>query len=629
MAEGNAGMSAAATSAVDVGGSRRLIGQLSRAAVTDVLQYTPHIPSICCAAAHPHLRYAREAVAGTRVAEGSAHHRSDLYVCWDWTTNCEYHSLSGAEEELEADLRQLGWWLTRPFTEDGKPMTMEVNVKREVSYHPPLSSTPSATAAATEAPPAGFEGILLILTQPPFQRTDVGISCLRSLIVTPNRKEVSKTAMELIGQLAYLEKLESFTQFLTLPLPSLTSVSVLRLHNVRALTSLESLVPLSGLKRISLCRCASLHSLAALSQLRELKELRLSDCRVLDARGNYSACRRLTSVSMRWCGAVLHVGDLATLPNLRDLDCSYSGVRNLESLTQFSQLRRLCLRGCHSIHELFHAMDAFAALLEPPGAVAANEISSAFLDRVAAPTIVDQHVSLSAVNKLTSTGEASAPPACTLLYPALSTTMPSPASSFSQLEELDVGESSLVSLSGLPQCAPELRHLTVRECQQLHSLSPLGELLKLTSVDASFSGVDDLEGLSESVSLQYVNLRNCVRLRTAASLARVRSLHEIDLSAANQNCIICVCNNELDKRNERTAGPCARRRRSEPLRQRLLMLSGPVGGVDDIRIDTAVTQRSSHRLVQHCVLRQEAEALLRQPLEQVLATEARLQEEMW
>ncbi|CAC9518747.1 hypothetical protein conserved [Leishmania donovani] len=629
MAKGSAGMSAAATSAVGVGGSRRSIEQLSRAAVTDMLQYTPHIPSICCAAAHPYLRYAREAVAGTRVAEGSAHHRSDLYVCWDWTTNYEYHSLSGAEEELEADLRQLGWWLTRPFTEDGKPMTMEVNVKREASYHPPLPSTPSATATATKAPPAGFESILRILTQPPFQRTDVGISCLRSLIVTPNRKEVSKTAIELIGQLTHLEKLESFTQFLALPLPSLTSVSVLRLHNVRALTSLEPLVPLSGLKRISLCRCASLHSLAALSQLRELNELRLSDCRVLDARGNYSACRRLTSVSMRWCGAVLHVGDLATLPNLRDLDCSYSGVRDLESLKQCLQLRRLCLRGCHSIHELFHAMDTSAALLKPPGGVAATEISRAFLDRVAAPAIVDEHVSLSAANKLTLTGDASTPPAGTVLYPVLSITMPSPASSFSQLEELDVGESSLVSLSGLPQCAPELRHLTVRECQQLHSLSPLGELLKLTSVDASFSGVDDLEGLSESVSLQYVNLRNCVRLRTAASLARVRSLREIDLSAANQNCIICVCNRELDTRNESTGGHCVRRRRSEPLRQRLLMLSGPVGGVGDMHIDTAVTQRSSLRLLQHRVLRQEAEALLRQPLEQVLATEARPQEAMW
>lgn len=602
--------------------------QLSRAAVTDVLQYTPHIPSICCAAAHPHLRYAREAVAGTRVAEGSTRHRSDLYVYWDWTASCEYHSLSGAEEELEADLLQLGWWLTRPFTEDGKPMTMEVNVKRVASCHPPFSLTTSATATAREAPPAGFESILHILTQPPFQRTDVGISCLRSLIVTPNRKEMSKTAMELIGQLTHLEKFESFTQFLILPLPSLTSVSVLRLHNVKALTSLESLLPLSGLKCISLSRCASLRSLAALSQLPELRELRVSDCRVLDVRGNYSACRRLTSVSMRWCGVVLHVGDLATFPNLHDLDCSYSGVRDLGSLTQCSQLRRLSLRGCRFAQELFHAMDASAALLEPPGTVGATEISSVFLDRVAAPAILDEQISLSASKKLMSTGDTSAPLARILLYPILSTVMPSPASSFSQLEELDLGESSLVSLSGLPQCAPELRHLTVCECQQLHSLSPLGELLKLTFVDASFSGVDELEGLSESVSLQYVNLRNCTRLRTAASLARVRSLREVDLSAANQSCIIYICSSELDTREESAGDPCRRRRQSELILQSLLTLSGPVGGVGDIRIDTAVTQRSSHRLLQHRVLRQEAEELLRQPLEQLLATEAHLQEEM-
>ncbi|GET91111.1 hypothetical protein, unknown function [Leishmania tarentolae] len=628
MAKGSVGVSAAATSSMPVGSSDRSLGQLSRATVTDILQYTPHIPSLCCAAAHPHLRYAREAIDGTRAGEASVHHRSDLYVCWDWKTSREYHSLSGSEEELEADLRQMGWWLTRPFTEDGRPMSMEVNVKREASYQPVSPSTSSPTATASEALPTDFENLLQILTQPPFQRTDAGISCVRSLIVTPKRKEVSMTAMKLIGQFTHLEKFESFTQFLTLSLPSMTSISVLRLHNVKALTSLEPLLPLSGLQRISLCRCASLRSLSALSQLRTLKALRVTNSRILDVRGDYSACRLLTFVSMRWCGSVLHVGDLATIPNLHNLDCSYSGVQDLGALTHCAQLRRLSLRGCNSVHELFRAMRTPAALLESSRTGTSTGISRVFLDRLPAAAILDGDVRWPAVKKTTSSGEAAALLSGTLRYPISSTALSSP-SCFSQLEELDLGESSLASLSELPQCAPELRHLTVRECHQLHSLSPLGELRRLTSVDASFSNVDELEGLSESVSLQYVNLRNCVRLRTASPLARVKSLREIDLSAMKQDCIICIGNCGAYTRKESTRDHRARHRQSEIIRQSLLTLSGVGGGDDDIRIDTTVTPRSCHQLLQHWVLRQEVEELLRQPLEQVLAREARLQGEVW
>ncbi|CAM42556.2 hypothetical protein, unknown function [Leishmania braziliensis MHOM/BR/75/M2904] len=617
---GSADRNAATDSAVPLGSSKRSAEHLSRVAFNNILQYTPHIPSLCCAAAHPHLRYAREAVAGTRVAKGSAHRRSDLYVCWDWTTSCEYHSLSGSEDELVSDLRQLGWWLTRPFTKDGEPMVMEVNVKRQASSHPSLSSLSSATAASAETPPKGLESVLRILTQPPFQRTDAGISCLRSLILALNCTEVSKTAVELIGQLTHLEKLESFTQFMPLPLPSVESLTVLRLRNVRTLTSLEPLLPLSGLKRLSLCRCASLRSVAALSQLPELTELRVADCHVLDLRGDYSVCRRLTSVSVRWCRDVLHVGDLATLPNLRELDCSYSGVRDVEGLTRCTQLRRLCLRGCQSVHELFRAMDVPAALIDPAARTAVTAVSAVFSDQMRAPAIMGEGVGFSATKKLVSTGDTAAPSARIVLYPILSTRLPSSAASLSLLEELDVGESNLVSLSGLSQYAPELRHLTVRECQQLHSLSPLGELLRLTSVDASFSGVDELEGLSESVSLQYVNLNNCVRLHTAAPLARVRSLREIHLSAWNQNCIICIHSLEVNMNGESAGGRHRQRSQSELIQQSSLRLSGSVEGVNDSRIDMAVNQESSHGRLQHHVLRQEAEELLRQPLEQLLAT---------
>ncbi|KAG5496937.1 hypothetical protein GH5_01450 [Leishmania sp. Ghana 2012 LV757] len=620
LADGNV----ATASAVPVGSSSHSTQQLSRAAATDILQYLPHIPSICCAAAHPHLRYARETVASRRAAEGSTRHRSDLYLCWDCTKNCEYHILSGAERELEADLPLLGWWLTRPFTANGEPMMMEVNVKPQAFSCPPLSSAPFAAAMATEASPTCFENILRILTQPPLQRTDVGISYLRSLIVSANYTEVSKTAVALLGQLTHLEKFESFTQFLALPLASLTSVRVLRLRNVKALTSLEPLLPLSGLSSISLCRCASLHSLGALSQLPELTELRVADCRVLDVRGDYSACRRLTSVSMRWCGDVLHVGDLRTLPNLHDLDCSYSGLRDMEGLAQLcARLRRLCLRGCQTIHELLRPMDVFAAGSGPTGVAVAAALPSAFPRRPITRAITGEVVALSAEKKTAATADTTAPAARTSLFPIQSAAQPSSAA-FSQLEELDVGESSLASLSGLVQYAPKLRHLTVRECQQLHSLSPLGELLRLTSVDASFSGVDELQGLSESVSLEYLNLKNCVRLHTAAPLARVRSLREIDLGVPNQNCVICIHNVEDEGNDESADAGRTLRHRSELFQLSSLTLPGPVGGAGEIRVDAAVTQRSSHGHRQHHIMRQEAEELLRQPLELLVAPEARL-----
>ncbi|KAG5471331.1 hypothetical protein LSCM1_01411 [Leishmania martiniquensis] len=629
MTDRSAGRKAASASSEPVASSMHSMEQLSRAAATSILGYMPLVPPICCAATHPRLRYARETVAGTRVAAGLADHRSELHVCWDRVANCEYHLLSGTKEELQRDLQQLGWWLTRSFTETGEPMRLEVNVKPPASSRSSLPSAPSEAAMETEAPPALLESLLRMLTQPPFQRTDVGISCLRSLILTANRMEVSRTAVELIGQLSRLEKFESFTPFLALPLPSSTSVGVLRLRNVKTLTSLEPLLPLSGLKRISLCRCASLRSLAALSQLPELTELRVADCHLLDLRGDYSACRRLTSVSMRWCGDVLHVSDLGTLPNLRDLDCSYSCLREMEGLTQCTKLHRLCLRGCQFVHELFRAMDGPAFQSATAGAIVVTAPASAFPERVVTLATAAEDTRLSAVKKTAPAGGAAALPGRSLLAPIQSTVQLSSAASFPQLEELDVGESSLTSLSGLAQYAPELRHLTARECQQLHSLSPLGELLKLTSVDASFSGVDELEGLSESVSLEYVNLKNCVRLHTAAPLARVKSLREIDLGVPHQNCVIRIHNAEGGRGDETAGDHRTLRHRSELLQLSSLSLLRPVGDGDDTRLDGAATQRSSDGHPQHRILRQEAEELLRQPLELLIAAEAHVDGAVW
>ncbi|KAK7201891.1 hypothetical protein NESM_000256500 [Novymonas esmeraldas] len=602
--------------------------QLSRATLYDIMEYTPHIPSICCAAAHPRLRYAREAISGTRAAAGSAHRRGDLYVCWDATTNREYHSMSGAEEELESDLRQMAWWLTRPCAQNGHPMIMEVNVKWQAS--------PPSHPAVTEASPSRLESILRILTQSPFQRTDVGISCLRSLILTPNRLEVTPAAVQLLGQLTHLEKLESFTQSLALPVTPLESVYVLRLRNARSLTGLEPLLPLSLLRRISLYRCASLRSLAALAQLTELTELRVANCRVLDVRGDFSACRRLTSVSMRWCTEVLHIGDLATLPNLHDLDCGYSGLRGIEGLTRCRQLRRLCLRGCQSTHELFPAADGTEAAPAEDGAVGGTYPTDprASLRGWTASDGVYSRAGVSAgpvqrTPTCVATSAASLPHA--LPSPLPSTAPSSSSAPLYQLEELDVGESSLVSLSGLLQCAPELRHLTVRECQQLHSLSPLGQLPTLLSVDASFSAVDELEGLSESLSLEYVNLKSCVRLRTAAPLARVRSLREIDLSALNQNCIICIDDGEEAEASQCSvsAGRTRGRRSDFLLRGSFFAAAASVGSVDDTRIDTAVTQRSGYGLLQHRIVREKAKALLGQPLEELRVAEARPVGQVW
>ncbi|KAG5497580.1 hypothetical protein JKF63_03845 [Porcisia hertigi] len=613
-------------------GSEHWARSLSRAAVTQILEYTPHIPSTCCAAAHPSLRYAYETISGVRATHFGADHRSDLFVCWDWKRNREYHRLSGTEEQLEADLMRLGWWLTRPFTEYGEPMIMEVNVKPQASSRSRLVPLPSPTATATEARSTGLERVLLMLTQPPFQRTDLGISCLRSLVVTHNRAEISKTALGLLGQLTRIDQFESFTPFLSLPLPALQSLGVLRLHSARSLTNLDPLRALSRLCHLSLSRCTSLCSLEALSQLSELRELRVDSCRVLDVRGDYSACRRLTSVSMRRCSRILHAGDLATLPMLRDLDCSYSRLQDAEALMQCTELRRLCLRGCQSIHELFRVTDVSALLSKRMRDVAANAVEMVSAGETAAAAGRSYDAWLPPATSVTegdAADTAASAPDRAFVYPFLSATGSPSATSLSQLEELDLGESNLVSLVGVTLYAPELRHLIVRECQQLRSLGPLGVLLKLNSVDASFSGVEDLEGLSKSVSLQYVNLMNCVRLRTASPLARVKSLREIDLSVSKQNCIICVHNFDVEPHKDRAGGGCTPRRRIDLLEESSFMFAEPVRGLNDICMHTALTRRSGRGFVQHHIPYQEMESLLCLPLEQLLAAEAHPKGGVW
>jgi hypothetical protein len=568
--------------------------RISRALLTDILQYTPQIPSICCAAAHPHLRYARETVAGTR-ADHAAHHRGDLYVCWDAAVSREYHSFSGEEGELAPDLQMMAWWLTRSFLSNGEPMILEVNVKKQ-------APTFGASAAGT-----GLESILRLLTSPPYQQVDAGTSCLRSLIFTPNRLEVTPAVLGLMGRLTHLEKFECFSQSLTLPLPEIPSAYVAKLRNLKSLTSVRPLLPLSNLRRLSLCRCSELHSVAALAELPELVEVRLANCRQLDLRGDYTRCRHLTSFSMRWCKEVLHSGDLATLPNLRELDCSYCGLCDVEGLARCTRLRRLSLRGCQTIHELFPVRDDTT---EGSEATDATPLLSSFSLSVDAEALSMQPLS-SRGGSQWFTRRSSPAVTSAVMVPRLC-----------QLEELDAGESSLATLTGVAQCAPELRHLTVRECKHLHSLSPLGHLPTLTSVDASFSGVNELQGLAESFSLEYVNLKNCTELRSVASLAKVGSLREVDLSELGMNCIICI-DDDLPEEScvERSAAAAvvARRRRSE-----LSVLSPSLRSVavDDTQIGTAVTQRSTFGASQHHVRRRDAEALLSQPLNELRNSEA-------
>lgn len=610
--------------------------RLPRSTVLDILQYIPHVPSLCCAAAHPHLRYARETIAGTR-AEGTPRRRGDLFVCWDATTGREYHSFSGSAEELAADVSDMTWWLTRPFTPAGEPMIMEVHVKHAAAA---TSATSAMDTDACSGSP--LDRLLRVFAQPPFQRADAGVSCVRSLILADSGLEATAATVGLVGQLTHLEKLESFTPALTLPLPAIPSVYVLRLRNTKALTSLTPLLPLSGLTRLSLCRCGALRSLAGLATLTQLTELSVANCRVLDVSGTFAACRRLTSVSMRWCCEVLNVGALATLPHLRDLDCSYSGLRGAEGLAQCQQLRRLCLRGCKTAHELFPTADQLAApttAWEAASAAATPDVSITAMSIMSSLYEGESRwATVGAPTQVTRLLAALPRPGATAVF--LTTATPVVCTLLAHLEELDAGESSLSSVSGLPHCAPELRHLTVRDCQQLHSLSALGQLPTLTSVDASFSGVDELDGLSESVSLQYLNLKNCARLRSVAPLACVSSLREVDVSVASQNCIICIDDVQeatgedgggsdycgggcLPDRAGRCVAAVQRKRRSELIR--LSGLTGPaaISGTHDMCIDTAVTPRSSYGMLQHRVQRDAAQALLSQPLGKLRVREGR------
>ncbi|CAM41461.2 hypothetical protein, unknown function [Leishmania braziliensis MHOM/BR/75/M2904] len=257
----------------------------------------------------------------------------------------------------------------------------------------------------------------------------------------------------------------------------------------------------------------------------------------------------LEDVRLTACHSLTRVDALAALPRLRRLDLRASGLRELSDLAGCHMLQEVVLTHCGhvtNLHPLWRLprlrcveADGVRQLqqdraLMPPSAPTAegdaedNERFVAPLARLnlsQAATIRGASVGYLARHLYDLSGQAAS------LVVLL-------------LDHTDVGDDALRALAGLPtaeeetgritgRCLPlasSLRELSLVGCARMHHLGPLGVLPQLTRLAADHSGVEHVDGLQHSCTLDFLSLSHCTRLWDIRPLAYVTTLRCVDMS---------------------------------------------------------------------------------------------------
>lgn len=431
--------------------------------LTNILDYTPHTPDICCLAANPSLRRARERVAGTRV-QHAEHRRGDLYLCWDDAKRREYHLYQGTLENLINDVGYIAWWIARDTVERVEdeyrlhPFPLEVHIKRVVR--------PSGAATSVTQ-------LLTLLSSPPLQTTSRTCAC--ALVFAPKQAALDAACMSTLGRLRKLEKLESFANEVE-TLPPLPQLHVLNLRNANNWDSLRWLGTVSSLRKLSLCRCHGLRDVSALSQLPLLEQLNIANSSELSLRGDFHECTRLKEVALSWCTAVTEAESLGTLPALEVLDLSYSTCTPIDGVLHCARLRSLSLRGCSNAVDLLSTLSTLhSSRTSAHSRTRRRPAVWRFLEDLnLGETTVTTLKGLQDCTSLRHVGLRECR-ALTSLYPL--GTLPS-------VESIDASYSGIHSVDALSTC-PNLRRLNVRACEGLTTLQPLLQVVSLEEVDAS------------------------------------------------------------------------------------------------------------------------------------------------
>ncbi|CAC9438063.1 hypothetical protein, unknown function [Leishmania infantum JPCM5] len=266
--------------------------------------------------------------------------------------------------------------------------------------------------------------------------------------------------------------------------------------------------------------------LAKLSPLACLEEVRLT------------ACRSLTCVDA-----------LAALPQLRRLDLRASGVRQVADLAGCHLLEEVVLTRCEHVTELYplwrlprlrcveadgvRQLQQYRALM-PPAASTAEEDEGG--DECFVAPLARLNLSQAAVIRGASVGY-------------LARRLRDLSGHFTSLVALlldhtDADDDTLRALAGFSTAEAEsghfagrwlpvassLRELSLVGCVRVHHLGPLGMLPQLTRLVADHSGVEHVDGLQHSRSLDSLYLSHCTRLWVISPLAYVTSLRCVDLS---------------------------------------------------------------------------------------------------
>ncbi|KAG5512135.1 hypothetical protein JKF63_07603 [Porcisia hertigi] len=255
------------------------------------------------------------------------------------------------------------------------------------------------------------------------------------------------------------------------------------------------------------------------------------------------ACRRLSRVDA-----------LAALPRLRCLNLQSSGVRHVSDLAGCRLLEEVVLTRCERVTEL-HPLWRLPRLrsveadgvrqlqqhraLMPPSASSAergDDDADDDADACFVAPLVRLNLAQAAAIRGASVGH-------------LARRLGEFNERFSTLAVLlldhtDVDGDTLRALAGLPtveeetggfteRCrsvASSLRELSLVGCARVHHLGPLGALPQLTRLVADQSGVERVDGLQHSRTLDYLSMSHCTRLSAISPLAYATSLRCLDVS---------------------------------------------------------------------------------------------------
>lgn len=291
---------------------------------------------------------------------------------------------------------------------------------------------------------------------------------------------------------------DSLQMLLEAPSPVTNSMEVLDLSNCTSLNAFTSFAPSSALAFLTTVNLSR-------SSINDTGVLRLA---------RTAAQFRLRMLDLSFCEMVTDASPLGAVRSLKELDLSFTGVRDgglAAYANQKQRLRILKLNGCTSICDV----GALGSL----------------------PCLCELHLSGSTVDGSKSFEALSQCTTLTVVDISECMHLRSAAVLVSRLSQLRILNLSLSNISGDTVTAMKglllLEELQLSGCPRVETVDPLGSLPVLQRLNLSASAVEEVEALSECPLLWDVSVAKCIHLKSIAPLAAIKSLRRLDASQTN------------------------------------------------------------------------------------------------